>query len=759
VSRERIRPFAEEGRRGHRLRPRRMLAALRGRRSEIAIALILLGLIILPSGILGFLSWRAIQRERTFSEERLRQSYQHYARLAAREVDKELRDVEARWELVLEGVAGTNEGARAGALLDAAAADPMIASTFVIASPGHVTHPTLQGAPDSTRLRQLETGAEAHERAIFEQLVTRGEELEYHDRRLESAIASYREVSARVSSPQLRAIAESYAGRALIKNGDWADARATFERLLAEHPEERDLHRMYLRFLAQYQIAVAEEAMGRDAQSIETLLGLGRDLVARSDAIQSMQYDYYMELVQGLASRLTSSPHLKAASGYRQAFGALKEQGKKRVSQRYFLELLNAKLEETVIRRRHFSPRLRYLSDRAEGEPFLLVYRGLPDPAGVYVSGLVAAQIDLDRLTARLFPNILRNLQGDEIGLAIVNAENGAVLGADPASVEHAAVQPLTEPFDFWQVAVVPHDVPGALRRLDFTSTLWLWLVCLLLLAILYGAFLFIRRARRQAYLSRAQTTFVSNVSHELRTPLASIKMFAELLEMQMDGERATRESPGVAGQYLATIRSECDRLGRLIENVLDFSRMEHQTRRYRFEEHDLGEILRRTVESFRPHAEAHGFVLELRLEDDLPDVMVDADAIAQVLLNLLGNAVQYSDAVRHIDVSARLEDRAVAIDVADRGIGIAPDDLPHVFEKFFSGRRRMDSGQQSGLGLGLTLARSIAQAHGGDVLVRSVLGEGSTFTVTLPVAERSAADARSLAPAARVQRLIGGSR
>jgi signal transduction histidine kinase len=192
---------------------------------------------------------------------------------------------------------------------------------------------------------------------------------------------------------------------------------------------------------------------------------------------------------------------------------------------------------------------------------------------------------------------------------------------------------------------------------------------------------------------------------------------------------------------------------------VLDFSRMEHQTRRYRFEEHDLGEILRRTVDSFRPHAEANGFTLELHLDGDLPDVMVDADAIAQVLLNLLGNAVQYSDAERRIDVTARLEDRAVAIDVADRGVGIAPDDLSRVFEKFYSGRRRMDSGQQSGLGLGLTLARSIAHAHGGDIGVRSVLGEGSTFTVTLPVAARAAADARSAAPTPRVQGWIGGSR
>jgi signal transduction histidine kinase len=186
---------------------------------------------------------------------------------------------------------------------------------------------------------------------------------------------------------------------------------------------------------------------------------------------------------------------------------------------------------------------------------------------------------------------------------------------------------------------------------------------------------------------------------------------------------------------------------------------MEHHTRRYRFEEHDLAEILRRTVESFRPHAESKGFALELEVDDDLPELSVDADAIAQVLLNLLGNAVQYSDAVRRIRVRARRESAGVAIDVVDRGIGIAPADLPRVFDKFYSGRRRMDSGQQSGLGLGLTLARSIVRAHGGDIQVKSVVGEGSTFTVTLPIRTTSAgeAPARADRPAARIEKLIGG--
>ncbi|TMQ70249.1 MAG: HAMP domain-containing histidine kinase [Candidatus Eisenbacteria bacterium] len=717
---------------------RGILAALRSRRSEIGIGLILLGFIVLPSGILGLLSWRAVQRERSYSEVRLRESHRRYARLAAHEIDVELEGIESRWQAALDSAATPPSGPTATWLARHDGREPLIAGYYLIHEPGVIAYP-----PNATRgeARPAEAGGEVKrgDREVFERVVARGEDLEYHDHDLKRATETYRTLLVQVHSEQLRAIAQSYVGRAQLKDAEWTEALSTYRDLLLRYPEARDLHRMYLRFLAQYQIAVALEGMGREHDALEALAGLGRDLVRRSDAIQSLQYSYYMDLIETMAERVLSAPALADAARWRDQFRTLKEQGKKRISQRYFIQLLEAELDEIALHHRHWSPRLRYLSEHAEGEPFLLVYRPLPDAAGVYVKGVLAAQIDLGRLKGELLRGIIANLQpGGAAGLAIVSdqGESDGTNGNPRARVGEAALQTLAEPFDFWQVAVIPHDVPGTLKRLDLTTTLWLWLVSLLLLAILSGAVLFVRRARREAYLARAQTTFVSNVSHELRTPLASIRMFAELLEMQLEHpERAASEGGRrQAADHLEIIRRECDRLGRLIENVLDFSRLEHRTRRYRLEPRNPGELLERIVASFRPHAEAHGFRLALLVDEGLPAVLADEDAIAQVMLNLLGNAVQYSDAVREIQIHARREAGTVAIDVADRGIGIEPGELPRVFDKFYTGRRRMDSAQGSGLGLGLTLARAIARAHGGDIRVASVPGEGSTFTVTLPV-------------------------
>jgi two-component system phosphate regulon sensor histidine kinase PhoR len=161
---------------------------------------------------------------------------------------------------------------------------------------------------------------------------------------------------------------------------------------------------------------------------------------------------------------------------------------------------------------------------------------------------------------------------------------------------------------------------------------------------------------------------------------------------------------------------------------------MERGGRAYRFELCDPAEVFGTAVESFRPHAEWEGFVFDAQLAETLPPLRLDADAICQVVLNLLSNAVKYSDAVKEIRVRASREGPWVVLDVEDRGIGIAAKDLPRVFDQFYRVDQRLDSGHGGGLGLGLTLARHIARAHGGDILVESEPGKGSTFRTLLPV-------------------------
>jgi len=230
--------------------------------------------------------------------------------------------------------------------------------------------------------------------------------------------------------------------------------------------------------------------------------------------------------------------------------------------------------------------------------------------------------------------------------------------------------------------------------------------------------------------LARQKTDFVSNVSHELKTPLTSIRMFAELL-----AEGRVHE-PEKQKNYLNIITAETARLTRLINNVLDFSRMERGEKEYHFTPCDLVCLARETADVFRPHLEAAGFVFKTELPDLPVTIRADKDAVAQIIVNLLSNAEKYSNGNKEIELELKRHVEPVPwveLTVLDRGPGVPREAQERIFEKFYRANDSLTNNVQ-GSGLGLTLARQIARAHGGDVIYAPRQGGGSCFTLRLPV-------------------------
>jgi signal transduction histidine kinase len=239
------------------------------------------------------------------------------------------------------------------------------------------------------------------------------------------------------------------------------------------------------------------------------------------------------------------------------------------------------------------------------------------------------------------------------------------------------------------------------------------------------GLLLVYNNVRRELHLSRLKSDFVANVSHELKTPLALIRLFAETLEL---GRVPTDDKKR---QYYQVINKESQRLAQLINNILDFSRIEAGRKEYRFAKTDVGRIVHDVVEAYRFQIEQQGFELEVHVADDLPEILVDKEAVGQALLNLVNNAVKYSRDVKWMRIEARRDGERVLISVADKGIGVAKSEHLKIFEKFY---RAEDSlvHETKGSGLGLSLVKHIMEAHGGAVMVDSAAGKGSTFTLVL---------------------------
>jgi signal transduction histidine kinase len=237
---------------------------------------------------------------------------------------------------------------------------------------------------------------------------------------------------------------------------------------------------------------------------------------------------------------------------------------------------------------------------------------------------------------------------------------------------------------------------------------------------------LIIAAAQRQQRLARQQMEFVAAVSHELRTPLAVICSAGENLA---DGVVA--DAPQVK-RYGALIETEGRRLRDMVERVMEFAGITSGTFSRAKTEVDLSAVIADAVGSVAADAAARGVTIAVRAGGTLPPVLGDADALRSAVQNLVGNAIKYSPDRATIEVSAEGIGSSVRIRVADRGIGIGPEELPHIFKPFYRGRRAMDA-QVRGTGVGLSVVRHVIDAHGGTIGVESRPGEGTTVTVDLP--------------------------
>ncbi|HEY6401195.1 MAG TPA: HAMP domain-containing sensor histidine kinase [Blastocatellia bacterium] len=365
-------------------------------------------------------------------------------------------------------------------------------------------------------------------------------------------------------------------------------------------------------------------------------------------------------------------------------------------------------------------------------EPQSYVFVPLGDANGRGRPGFVGLTISSSYLKDRFFPQFIPALLSPlggagtaDLGLAVLD-EKKSELYATPARLNSYEVKlPFTPVFPKMELAVGYRGTTlETLARKNFYQGLLLT-ACVLSLLII-GIVLTLRAAAREMKLAQAKSTFVSNVSHELKTPLALIRLFAETLELgRVKNAEKTRE-------YYRIIIQESRRLTRLINNILDFARIEEGRREYRLAATDVAEVVEEVLKSYEYQIASAGFDLRAEIAPKLPSVMIDRDALAQAALNLLNNAIKYSTEVKRITVRVTAREGSVAIEVTDCGIGIPRAEQEKIFEKFY----RVGAGlthNTKGSGLGLTLVRHIVEAHRGWVTVESAPGKGSKFTILLP--------------------------
>jgi len=367
------------------------------------------------------------------------------------------------------------------------------------------------------------------------------------------------------------------------------------------------------------------------------------------------------------------------------------------------------------------------------------------------LTSFVALAVDAERLRTEYFPAMLaaelRTVQGPTGFPPLVATlvdEGGRVVFHSGEGTPGAFVDEREFPLIFFDRELLEYAAPLEIHREiwrlrtgygDQTIPQIAWasvrpqigMMAFLAVIMAAGVFFVSHAAAREVRLAELKSNFVSSVSHDLKTPLALIQLFAETLEL---GRVKTADR---AQEYYRIINSEARKLTRLINNILDFSRIEAGLRMYRMELVDLPSLVKRVVTSLDSHFAQHNFTVTVREADRVPPVMADGEAVAQALENLLSNAMKYSPTDRRIEVEIAREGREASIRVIDHGIGVPARQLRKIFRKFYRVEPDDALGPQ-GSGLGLAIVDHIMRAHQGVVKVDSEPGRGSTFTLSFPV-------------------------
>lgn len=241
------------------------------------------------------------------------------------------------------------------------------------------------------------------------------------------------------------------------------------------------------------------------------------------------------------------------------------------------------------------------------------------------------------------------------------------------------------------------------------------------------GAVILLRDVTERRNMEQMRSEFVANVSHELRTPLTSIRGFVEtLLESGTDDPEMTRH-------FLGIIATETRRLSKLVEELLDLSKIEERRAVHRWQRVEIPALVDRVLAVCGNHAEEKQINIKANFPPRLPPLFGDPDMLAQVLINLLDNAVKYTPPGGSVTISASVENDEIRLDVADTGVGIPAESLPRVFERFYRVEKAR-SRELGGIGLGLAIVKHIINGHGGRVDVKSTVGKGTVFSIFLPL-------------------------
>jgi len=679
-----------------------------------------------PCLALSYLAFRGIRNELALVEQRRQSEHRALAALISDTIAATMARSEDAYSRLIADIAGPAAQEPSSTLESLREQNPLVEEVFHIEGWESVHLPAAHlafipdGGLESRSVSRWPPGAAAH--------FGTGQEREFQGRRYGAAVRSYRLAYDAARDSVLKAEALLAVARVQRKATLFEEALTSYETLFREFDRVRTATDVPAGPTSRLEHASVLSMTGDSLEALAGYLDLYEWLVDGAWKLERAEYDFFAgQVSRSVAELLAALPEVSVAP-YREFFSALEARGSQ-IRERtenllLFQSTAIAELRTRVDRGSGNSAptgtRLAFESAGREYLISLLPQRG--DQSDVW--GLL---LDAEYLQSVLRETLERQVDPVTTDWIVKNRDGSVVLARDGPLAGTLTVNATLEGnFPPWLIEFRELPQSPYRRLLASSQSIYFYMFVLIATILVFGLILTVRAVKHELELARLKSDFVSTVSHEFKSPLTSIRQLAEMLQADRVPTEERRQ------RYYHVLVEQSTRLSSLVTNILDLARIEEWKKELQFDEVDAAELVRELAETTQHRVGHEGFVVEAHVEEPLPLVRANEDAITQAILNLLDNAIHYSSEAKRIEVDATSGDGRVSIAVQDHGVGIPGEEMERVFERFYRGGDPMTRSVK-GAGLGLTLVKEIVEAHGGTVHVKSEVGEGSTFTISLP--------------------------
>jgi signal transduction histidine kinase/tetratricopeptide (TPR) repeat protein len=698
-------------------------------KSQKRIILIFFLTILVPSIFLGIFGVRAIKNERFRIAKQLENEHRRAADYLVSQVKNHFRELGSGLQNLAHSSSVTERdypGIK-NAVVGHLSENPLMGFVFIAYGDSDPFFPQFQSA-SQLRMSSLPefTGSQLAR-------LRRAEGYEFEQKRYDLAISLYRELFQQTKDHDLKAQMLANIARAQGKKQEYGKAIENYQTIIDDYKFGSSSSGLPLAVLSGLQLISCNRELGDLENALKTALTLYQDLCGVTWSLSEAQFKTYCSLLDEAIAKIVAGTHIELTDkDYSRELVRLKVLYEERIEQWRVMKDIQREivpdLRSRMIRSSDFASSPRFYSKVVGDTPYLIASVLLPKAGNTEVPGIVGAKTDQEYLTGDVLDRLIENMGfSEKTDIVITGLDGRSLLGEkDPNGGQATVTAFFDDNFPPWKLEFFRHSISG-FAGMDLRKSFYFWTIVVLLVVLIFGAALIVKTVSHEMGVLKLKSDFVSSVSHEFKTPLTSMRTLIERIQAGKVNDKTKMD------QYISVIAQDTDRLTRLVGNILDFSKMEEGKREFDFTETDVAQLVSRQVQEFQKDELRKDISIQAIIQKDVPKLALDRESFSQALSNLLDNAVKFSPIKKEIHVRLSADGKNVILEVEDKGIGIPPDEMDKIFEKFYQGKNALKQ-TVKGAGLGLTLVKRTAEAHGGKVSVKSRVGVGSTFSLNFPI-------------------------